>query len=251
LPLLAVLALAAWRGPRDERRWLLVCLGSGPVVFFTLVAALGSHGLPHWEAPGYFLLLPLLGDAVVRAGPRWRRWVVGWLWGCGLGMGIVAVALATHAHTGWLRELAPGALSRGDPTHDLLDWGPVADQLRLWGYPKEGSVIATARWDDAAKLALVLGPATEVLCVGQDPRGFGITQNDGAVLGREVVLVVRRRSGPEPLVAYAPYFEGLHSRGQVALARGGRDEVTVSFYLGRGLKGSLPDLQSPRPSSAP
>ena len=243
LPLWAVLAAASWKGPRDARRWLLVCLGAGPILVFTLVAALGSRGLPHWEAPGYFLLLPLLGEGVERAGKGSPRWVTRWLWGCGLGIVLVALVLAAHARTGWLRLVAPVLLSRGDPTDDLMGWGPVADQLRAWGFPKTGALIAAARWDDAAKLALAMGPATEVTCVGQDPRGFGFTRDPRSTVGKEIVLAVRRRPGPEPLVVYAPYFGVLRALGQVAIARGGREEITVSLYLGRGLRGPLPLLQ--------
>ena len=243
LPLWAVLAAAAWKGSRDARRWLLVCLGAGPILVFTLVAALGSRGLPHWEAPGYFLLLPLLGEAVEWASRESPEWMARWLWGCGLGIVLVALVLGTHARRGWLRSVAPIFLSRGDPTDDLMGWGPVADQLRASGFPKAGSLIAAARWDDAAKLALAMGPATDVTCVGQDPRGFAFTLDPRSTAGKEIALAVRRRPGPEPLVAYAPYFDLLRVLGPVALARGGREEITVSLYLGRGLRGPLPVLQ--------
>ena len=119
----------------------------------------------------------------------------------------------------------------------------MADQLRASGFPKAGSLIAAARWDDAAKLALAMGPATDVTCVGQDPRGFAFTLDPRSTAGKEIALAVRRRPGPEPLVAYAPYFDLLRVLGPVALARGGREEITVSLYLGRGLRGPLPVLQ--------
>jgi len=59
IPLLWVLAAALRARPRDTRRWPLACLGSGPIFGFTLLTVIGSRGLPHWEAPGYFILLPL------------------------------------------------------------------------------------------------------------------------------------------------------------------------------------------------
>jgi hypothetical protein len=243
LPLLAVLAAALWRGPRDAGRWLSVCLGAGPVVVFTLVAALGSRGLPHWEEPGYFMLFPLLGHAVESASDAWRIWVKLWLWASGLGFVIVTLALGAHVQTGWLRSLAPALFARGDPTRDLLSWSPVVQQLRSWGFPKPGFLVATARWDDAAKLALALGPATEVVCVGQDPRGFAFTRDPSSNLGKDAVLVVRRRPGPEPLVAYASFFNALHALGEIPLMRGGFEEVDVSVYVGRRLRAPLPVLQ--------
>ena len=68
VPLLVVLVAALRAGPPDDRRWLLGCLASGPILAFTLLAAVGARGLPHWEAPGYFMALPLLGAWVAHEG---------------------------------------------------------------------------------------------------------------------------------------------------------------------------------------
>jgi len=245
LPLLVVLVSALRAGPGEGRRWLLACLGVFPVVGFTVLTAFGIRGLPHWEAPGYFLLLPLLGAAVERDG-RPRKWVATWLWGCGAGFAAVVVLLAAHARTGWLRSAAPALFARGDPTDDLSDWTPVARQIGEWGYPDGDVLVASGRWDDAAKLAWAMGPSVDVTCVGEDARGFAFTREPAAPLGRNVLLAVRRRSGPEPLAAYASYFDGLRALGSVALERGGREQVTVSVYLGRRLRATLPALQQRR-----
>ncbi len=246
LPLLVVLAGALRAGPGDGRRWLLACLGVLPIVGFTLLTAFGVRGLPHWEAPGYFILLPLLGGAALEGEGRLRRWGRTWLWGCGLGFAAVVVVLAAHARSGWLRSVSPALFARGDPTDDLFDWTPVARQIGAWGYPKGDVLVASGRWDDAARLAWAVGPSVDVTCVGEDARGFAFTREPGAALGRDVLLAVRRRSGPEPLVAYAPYFDGLRALGSVRLERGGREQVTVSVSLGRRLRATLPALQQRR-----
>ena len=88
-----------------------------------------------------------------------------------------------------------------------------------------------------------MGPSTEVSCVGEDARGFAFIRSPGANIGKDVLLVVRRRAGPEPLAAYAAYFESLRSVGNVPIERRGREEVAVSVYLGRRLRGPLPLLQ--------
>ncbi len=51
------------RGPADPERWLLACLAVPPIFFFS-VAALWGNVLFHWAAPGYLMLLPLLGEAI-------------------------------------------------------------------------------------------------------------------------------------------------------------------------------------------
>ncbi len=71
-PLAALFLRALWRGPRQEKDWLLACLGGLPIVLFTVVAFWSSRRvLPHWVAPGYLLLFPLLGREIAgRHGAR-------------------------------------------------------------------------------------------------------------------------------------------------------------------------------------
>lgn len=256
IPLVVVLFQGLRTGSRDDGRWLLVCLGAGPVFGFTLLTAFGSRGLPHWEAPGYFMLLPLLGAAVARRLEQGRRrGTAVWLAGCVAGFLLVLGGFLAHLRTGWIARASPQVVSRGDPTDDLLDWTPVAEQLRAWSLPAPGSVLATARWDDAAKLAYAMGAShgaagsgaratTAVTCVGEDARGFAYVRDPEADLGGNIVLVVRRRPGAEPMRAYAPFFASLRSVGSVAIPRGNGDGVVVSVYFGTGLKRRLPRLRT-------
>src|SRR5262245_34746519 len=59
---------AVRRGAGDKARWLLVCLAAPALLVFT-AASLWSNVLFHWAAPGYVMLLPLLGEVVAR---HWR-----------------------------------------------------------------------------------------------------------------------------------------------------------------------------------
>src|SRR5262249_53736823 len=59
------------RRPSDQILWLLVCLVVPPIVFFTAIS-LWSHILYHWAAPGYLMLIPLLGNEIVRRWPASR-----------------------------------------------------------------------------------------------------------------------------------------------------------------------------------
>jgi 4-amino-4-deoxy-L-arabinose transferase-like glycosyltransferase len=245
IPLLVVLFTGLRTGPRDARRWLLVCLGAGPVFGFTLLTVLGERGHPHWEAPGYFMLLPLLGAEIARRLEQGHRtWTQVWLTACGVAFVLVVVGLVAHVENGWAQSLAPDLLAKGDPTDDLLDWGPVAGQLGVWGFPKPGMLLAGSRWDDAAKLAHAMGPDTPVTSVGEDSRGFDYVGDPASHVGKDVVLVIRRRSGGEPLRLFAPYFSSLSWLGNVRLARGERPGVEVSVYLGEALRRPLPLLRS-------
>jgi 4-amino-4-deoxy-L-arabinose transferase-like glycosyltransferase len=241
IPLLGVLLGALRRGPREPGRWLLLCLGIGPIVSFTLVAALGRRGLPHWQAPGYFMLLPLLGARVAERLERREVWTRRWLWFSAAGLASVLTILASHVSTGWVARVAPSALGRGDPTDDLVPWNPVVAQLHNWGYPKAGVAVAAASWADAAKLAYALGPDVAVGSVGPDPRGFEYALSQESLVGRDVLLVARRRAGAmEPMLLYAPYFDRITPVGSVPLLRGNREAVTVSVYRGEKLRRPVP-----------
>jgi hypothetical protein len=235
VPLVLLLVVAARRGPHDPARWLLVCLGAGPPLFFTLLPLLGRRGLPHWQAPGYFMLLPLLGAAAAARLDGGERWARRWLWGSCVGLAAVVAAIGAQLSTGWMGAVVPALVEKGDPTDDLLQWKPVAVQLREWGYPREGVVLAGTIWSDAGKLAYALGSEVPVASVGEDPRGFGLVQSQQSLVGRDVVLVARRRPGPEPLTTYAPYFRSISILGTIPLRRRKGHGVAVSVYLGREL----------------
>jgi 4-amino-4-deoxy-L-arabinose transferase-like glycosyltransferase len=232
VPLLGVLLSALRGGPEKTRRWLLACLGAPPIVFFTAVTLFGRRGLPHWQAPGYFMLTPLLGEAVAARIARRDPWVRRWLWGSALGLTLVLALVASQVQTGWITRAAPALLVRGDPTIDLLYWRPVAQQIHRWGYPRKGVVVAGATWADAAKVGYALGPRVKVTSVGGDPRGFEFVTSQESLVGRDVLLVASRRAGyMEPMIAYAPYFSHITALGTVPILRSGTEEIAVSVYL--------------------
>jgi hypothetical protein len=240
VPLLGVLFWALRSGPRDPARWLLTCIALGPIAFFTLLTAVGSRGLPHWEAPGYFMLLPLLGASIAARLERGDRRTRQWLWASSAGLLVVLLLIVTHASTGWLARAVPGLFSKGDPTRDLLQWSLLPARLREWGYPQPGLAIAAASWSDVAKAAYALGPEVTVSCVGTDPRGFRYQANQGSLVGQDVLLLASRRAGQEPMVSYAPYFEHITAVGTVPVWRRGREEIAVSVYLCRRLLRPVP-----------
>ncbi len=240
LPLLLALLSALRAGPGQPRRWLLACLAVGPVFGFTLLTAFGSRGLPHWQAPGYAFALPLLGAWVDERTRRRDALTRRWLWASTAGFLLSAVSLVVHVRTGWLSRPFPALHDRRDPTADMVDWTPLVPRLREWGWPRPGLHLATVRWDDAAKLAYALGPATQVRCVGPDPRGFHFAADAQRILGDDVLLVVRRRPGREPLSVYSPYFDRLVPLGIVSLRRGAGEGVAVAVYRGQRLRGLAP-----------
>ncbi|HEY5062695.1 MAG TPA: glycosyltransferase family 39 protein, partial [Gemmatimonadaceae bacterium] len=134
VPMVIALVSAGRRGPRDERSWLLFCIAVVPIGLFTIASLGGSAGLPHWPAPGYFFVAPLVGCQLARLEARRGRGTVNRL----LAAGTVAIALpvsviATQARTGWLSNRLPALFRAGDPSLDLLDWTSVRAGLTAAG----------------------------------------------------------------------------------------------------------------------
>ena len=259
------LAASAWRalrsGPRDEKRWFLLALAAGPIVGFTLVSLRGDIGLPHWQAPGWLFVFPLLGAGVAErlaganAGAdayagiqlakarataittrRWLRWSVA-------GYGALLVLLGTHAATGWLARLAPEAFRRGDPTGDMVAWRMLRPTLTSLGYYPVDGFIATASWIQAGKASIAMGPGTAVLCLCADPHHFFYTQNDSAFLGKDAMIVKKVKDGDEVLTRFAPYFERIDPITRFGVYRGMQEVMLLEVYRAKNFRALYPTTQ--------
>ncbi len=237
VPLVYQMYRAARIGPRDAPRWLLLCLGAGPVLVFTLVSLSGNPGLPHWEAPGYLLLLPLVGDAAARweaRGARQRARLHRWLVAAGVVFVALTAVAASEVATGWVARLEPGWFPRGDPSLEAYDWTGLRSQLAARGLLEDpGQVIAATHWIDAAKMGYAMGPGYPVLCLSSDPRHFYYADRPDRFLGRDALILVRvpvRGLTRDIVHDYAPYFASIQPAGTVPVNRGGRTAFQVAVF---------------------
>jgi hypothetical protein len=225
LPLLWLSIRAARRGPNDARSWLLICLGAGPFVVFTLASLGGRAGLPHWPAPGFFLLVPILADALTRRPSLARRYLSGTA-------AIVLVLLsfaASQIRTGWFSDRFPGLFRHGDPSLEAVDWSDVRTAL------PHGSFVVAANWIDAAKLGAALVPDVPVLCFSDDARQFRYTIDQRTLIGSDALVVLRGEPAPEAnrsLRRIAPYFQRIDSVAPdtIDILREGRGAFRLLVY---------------------
>ena len=226
VPLAWLSIRAARRGPNDEPSWLLVCLGGGPVVVFTLLSLGGRAGLPHWPAPGWFLLLPLLSHALAER----RRVVRAYLSGSAAVVVLLVAFAASQIRTGWFSARFPSLFAHGDPSLDALDWSEARTALRAFG---DTRVVVAANWIEGAKLGAALAPTSTVLCFNDDPRHFQYVVDQQSLIGDDALIVLR--SGPaadvtRALARIAPYFASTDSLGTIDIPRGGRPAVRLVVY---------------------
>src|SRR5204863_1405075 len=105
----------------------------------------------HWAAPGYVMLLPLLGDGVAR---HWRtsRAVRIWLAGTAGFVVLGSSFVASEVRFNWLPpvigEFRPGK----DPSLDMIDWSSLREDLAERGFlGRLKLIVAALRWSDAGK----------------------------------------------------------------------------------------------------
>ncbi len=243
VPLMVVLWGALRTGPRDAARWFLVCLGIGPIAAFTLIALRGDPGLPHWEAPGYLMLFPILGAAVAARLERGDTFTKRWLrWSTWAFIGLVVV-LATQTANGWMERIAPSLFAKGDPTTDMISWRELRPTLDAKGMLAHDEFLAAPSWIQAGQAALGTGPDIPVLCLCSDPHHFFYMNDDRTFLGRDAVFVKKIRPNDDVVAAFSPYFDSFQLADTLVIHRAGVEAIRVGIYTARGFKKLVPTTQ--------
>jgi Dolichyl-phosphate-mannose-protein mannosyltransferase len=237
VPLLWQLVRGLLTGPRDGPRWLLCCLAVGPIALFTLISLGGNPGLPHWPAPGYLLLFPLLGDGVARyesRGPRERRTTARAITAASVVFVLLVVVAASDVATGWAVRVAPRLFERGDPSLEAVDWRDVRPELMRRGLlDGHGELVVATHWIEAAKIGYALGPSIPVLCLSDDPRGFQYAYSPHDFVGRDAVMFVRVGRGSRPVDVvrtYGRYFAAIVPVDTIGVRRAGRVEIELAVF---------------------
>lgn len=238
LPLLWVYGKAIRRGPGDAG-WLLVCLASVPLLLFTLVPLWGSRGLPHWQAPGYLMLFPLLGAATARALAEGSRRARRWLAFSIAAPLVVIPLLAAHVATGWLETVVPAAFHDGDPTVEMLDWTELRAAVAAEDLPPGGFVVSV-RWLQAGKIDAALGGDRPVLVFTHDPRNFAFQHDQRAFLGQDALIIGPPEAVAEAVAGYAAYFAAFDPPRPVALHRGGRVAIELAMVRAHSFRRPYP-----------
>ncbi len=228
--------VAAWR-KRDDERWLfLVCLSLPPIVVFTLTPLWGARGLPHWTMPGWFFVFALAGAWVEDRGiadRTLRHWAVA---SAGLLAAVVGL-VSVEAATGWPLRLLPLRPGATDPTLEAFSWGALRDAPMM--HPPPAFVLA-AKWSDAGKIALALGPKVPVFAVSDDPRGWAFVASGNDLRGRDGVLVARTSDLGAAEAEAASVARSLGAPQPFPLTRNGQTAVALALVPVHGLTCRLP-----------
>ncbi len=225
----------AWRWPEDAADRLLCWMALVPVLVFALVS-LRSKVLFHWAAPGYLMLFPLLGRAVARF-RRQNGLVRFWLAANAAVVVLGAGLVATEVRFNWLPEIGEHFALGHDPDIQALDWTSVARGLRAHGLLRGPDVVVAAtRWLDAGKIDYALGGKVPVICLGHDPREYGLLNARRARNGATVVIVAPRTSLAHITRDYGGLFHRLVAVPPEMLTHSGQPAMQVPVFIGYGLR---------------
>jgi Dolichyl-phosphate-mannose-protein mannosyltransferase len=233
-PLVVCGFTALSRGPRDSARWLLVCLAAPAIIAFTAVS-LWSNVLFHWPAPGYLMLLPLLGDAIAR---RWRtsRPVRVWLAATAAFVVGGAAVLASEVRLHWLPAVIGNFPIGKDPSLDLVDWTSLRQELADRGLlDRPGLVVAATRWSDAGKIDYALGGRVPVICLGPDKHQYGLIAGQDDYAGADVLIIAR--TPLEKIIGQFWFlFDTIEAVAPATVLHAGRPALRLPLFLGHRLR---------------
>jgi 4-amino-4-deoxy-L-arabinose transferase-like glycosyltransferase len=239
LPLMIAFARGVHAGPAAWRTWLPCCLGVGPVLLFAVVGFWSRHVLFHWAAPGYLMLLPLLGAEMERleaARPKLLRRVLAGT------LALYAVALAVLV--GEFRfALIPGAIDRLVPLARIelqaRDWSPLRAALAERGLLTPGLLIGGMGWQDTGKLDIALGGDVPVICLNPDTRQYGFAPGMAEHQGADVLIASTRPVTTEALARQGVRFDALDDLAPVDVmppGSGRAGQAGGSLFLALGHK---------------
>ncbi len=235
LPLILCGIGAARRGPADRNRWLLFCLAAPPIVLFTAVS-LVSHILFHWAAPGYLMLVPLLGDAIAQRWPTSRslRRAAAATGACIM---LGAAVFVGAVRFDWLAAAVPYFPSAQDPTMAAVDWTGLRTELTYRGlFNRPGLAVAAMRWLDAGKIDYALGGRLPVLCLCADPHEYGVIAPVARYAGKDVLIIAPRANAAGIGARFRPLFRSIEPLPPVTLFHAGRPALSLTLCLGRDLR---------------
>ena len=242
IPLL-ICAAGAWRaGPTHRAQWLPLCLGLPPVAFFLAISP-WTHVLPHWPAPGFALLLPLLGAAITRH--RTSAWLRGGLIATGIFTVVGATFVGSEVRFNWLPKLVGDFPPGTDPNIQLMDWRSLKPALLASGFLKRpNTVVAGLRWHEAAKIDYALGGSRQVICLCRDSREYGLTAAPDAFKGQDVVLVTTHANLDTMKLQFGALFSSIDELQPIVVMHFDRPAMILPVFLGHALRIGMPEQGS-------
>jgi hypothetical protein len=243
IPMLLACAQALRAGRADPKRWLLLCVASVPVVLFTSIALwVPTGGHYHWQAPGYLLLFPLVGELVVQKLEDRDRVAQGWLFASTAAIFVIIGVIGADARTGWMHLLVRQSFrAENDPTLKGLEWKELRTAVAARGLlDKPRLFVVTSHRVEIGKVDVELGSSLPVVCLCPDPRDAAFGWDPSKFTGWDALIVGTPEHIRDVGRDYGSYFRNIQALDDVDIHRGGRAVLNLRVYYASDYLGSYP-----------
>jgi len=232
IPAMVVFVSALRMGRADANQWLFACLAAPPIFGFTLIS-LRSHVLYHWASPGYMMLAPLMGRAIVTFGGQGLRIGVT----CTAAFVLVALTLlGSEAKYNWM----PGGFERftlgSDPDIEVVDWTSLRTELAERGLSgRSAPIVAAIKWYEAGKIDYALEGSNQVICLGGDARQYGMLRDAQGQAGDDVLIIAPRKTLSAITEQFGRQFDSITLLPPAMVLHHGSPALRLSLFLGHHL----------------
>jgi hypothetical protein len=185
----------------------------------------GGSGLPHWTAPAWVALTPFAGVGLAVLWAQGRRWVTGLLLTVQALVCVLIYALMLNAGLpGMQASEQPEPIN---PFTDFYGWDAAASSAQRLAQANQLTHLAVQNWTLASRLAWYARPwPVHVL----EPDFSQFTLWDGPLQTGADALLVDWSQMAYKLPVGEGRFESCTPLEKQAVARGGRQVATFSFY---------------------
>lgn len=239
--ILVLIALLAWKKRKyvSQYDYSFILVFSLPLVLLFLFFSLFRATLPHWSAPGYYLLIVLvaayLDDLRKDKSPKILNVTVGFT-------AVILIVLLGAIQTGMF--ISDGDISQqtkveNDVTLDIYGWEQMGDKIieRSLNYPTESRMIVAKKWYNAAHLDYYLcrNSDFELMCIGtlSDIHEYERINKERGFLEppAEALFIQPQRAGTAPVEQYSKIYSEIHCIDTINIVRAGKTAQQVKVFL--------------------
>jgi 4-amino-4-deoxy-L-arabinose transferase-like glycosyltransferase len=235
LPAMVVFVAALRVGRAEPNRWLFACLAAPPIIGFALIS-LRSHVLFHWASPGYMMLAPLMGRAIVIYSGRaqWARLMRIGVTGTAMFLLVALTLLGSEAKYNWM----PGGLEHLTLGSDIeiVDWTSLRQELAERGLSgRSAPIVAAIKWYETGKIDYALEGSSQVICLGGDARQYGMLRDEKAQAGADVLIIAPRKTLSAIMAQFGSQFDSITLLPPATVLHNGSPALLLSLFLGHNL----------------
>jgi hypothetical protein len=150
---------------------------------------------------------------------------------------IVSMGLvASEVRFNWLTAFDKVLPIRKDPSLDLVDWTSLRTEFYRRGFlDRPGLLVAALKWHEAGKIDYALGGRVPVICLGPDPRQYGLVARPGEYAGDDILIVAPRRSLAQIEGEFGARFDAIEPIAPATVMHAGHPALELPLFIGHRL----------------